>query len=45
MAEERAAPRAGWRVGMELPTIVAVCALVLSFNVVSSYRVMARPIG
>ena len=30
MAEERAAPRAGWRVGMELPTIVAVCALVLS---------------
>src|SRR3977135_2759481 len=27
--EERAAPR-GWRLGMELPTIVAGCALVLS---------------
>ena len=28
--EERAAPRASRRTGMELPTIVAVCALVLS---------------
>jgi len=30
MVEQRAEPRAGWWTWMELPTIVAVCALVLS---------------